>query len=192
MFIHLCKLMVSNWSLSNSMFPQVSRTLLSILDDLNNAVVCMVSTHPFISKSSSPYTNPFVIVSSAPTTSGTTVTFVFHSCFFLVLYQSLGTYPSFRFLLFSLCGLPERQSRLFGRLSVFFLLKLDLVVWLRLGDPFVSQNPRDCFIFLNGLWVVHIPIVCMVKYKFLAQFTVNYLSHPVVSSLILFCVNLLQ
>ena len=31
--------MVFHWSLSDSKFPQVSRTLLSILADLNNAVV---------------------------------------------------------------------------------------------------------------------------------------------------------
>ena len=35
--------MVSHWSLSDSKFPQVSRTLLSILTDLNNAVVWTVS-----------------------------------------------------------------------------------------------------------------------------------------------------
>ena len=31
--------MVSNWSLSDSKYPQVSRTLLSILTDLNNVIV---------------------------------------------------------------------------------------------------------------------------------------------------------
>ena len=46
--------MVFLWSLSDSKSPQVSRTLLSILADLNNAVVRMVSTRVFISKSSSP------------------------------------------------------------------------------------------------------------------------------------------
>ena len=45
------------WSLSENKYPQVSRTLLSILADLNNAVVWMVSTCPLTSKSSSPLTN---------------------------------------------------------------------------------------------------------------------------------------
>ena len=42
------------WSLIDIKFPQVSRTLLSILANLNNAIVWMVSTHPLISKFSSP------------------------------------------------------------------------------------------------------------------------------------------
>ena len=50
--------MVSHCSLSASQSPQVSRTLLSILTDHNYAVVWMVSTYPFISKSSYSFTNP--------------------------------------------------------------------------------------------------------------------------------------
>ena len=45
--------MTSHWSLSDSKSPQVSRTLLSILVDLNNAEVWIVATRPVISKSSS-------------------------------------------------------------------------------------------------------------------------------------------
>ena len=52
--------MVFNWSLSES--PQVSRILLNILAILNNVVVWMASTHPFISKSSSPFNNHLVII----------------------------------------------------------------------------------------------------------------------------------
>ena len=61
--------------------PQVSRTLLSILGDLNNAVVWMVSTRPLISISSSSYTNILVTVASVPITIGITVTFMFYSFF---------------------------------------------------------------------------------------------------------------
>ena len=43
--------MVFHWSLSVNKSPQVSRILLSILVDLNNAVVWMVSTLSLISKS---------------------------------------------------------------------------------------------------------------------------------------------
>ena len=46
-----------HWSLSDSKSPQVPLTLPSIL---NNAVVWMVSTHPFISNSSSPFINPLM------------------------------------------------------------------------------------------------------------------------------------
>ena len=55
--------MVFHWSLSDSKSPHVSRTLLSILTDLNNAVVWIVSTRPFISNSfTSPFINPLVTV----------------------------------------------------------------------------------------------------------------------------------
>ena len=83
--------MIYHWSFSDSRFPQVSRTLLSILADLDNAVVCiladlnvvvwMVATRPLISNSSSPFINPLVTVSNAPITIGITVTFIFHSFF---------------------------------------------------------------------------------------------------------------
>ena len=46
-------------SLSNSKFPQVSRTLLSILADLNTAVIWMIPTCAHISKFSSPSTSPW-------------------------------------------------------------------------------------------------------------------------------------
>ena len=48
-------LMFIHWSLSDSKSPQVSRTLLSILTDLNNVVVWTASTRPVISKSFSPF-----------------------------------------------------------------------------------------------------------------------------------------
>ena len=52
--------MVSNWSLSDSKSPQVLRIRLSILANLNNDALWIVSTRPLISKSSSPSTNPLV------------------------------------------------------------------------------------------------------------------------------------
>ena len=62
------------WSKSS----QVSRTLLSILAVLNNAVVWIVSTRPPTSKSSRPFNNPLVTVPNAQITIGTIVTFMFH------------------------------------------------------------------------------------------------------------------
>ena len=41
----------------------------------------MVSTHPLISKSSSPFSNPLVMVPRVPITIGINVTFIFHSFF---------------------------------------------------------------------------------------------------------------
>ena len=68
-------------TLSDSKFLQVSRTLLSILTVLNNAVVWMVSTDSLTSKSSCSFNNPFVTEPKAPITIGMIVTFVFHRFF---------------------------------------------------------------------------------------------------------------
>ena len=74
-------LMVSLWSLGDSKSPQVSRTILRILPDLNTSVVWVVSTRALISKSSSPCTKLLMTVPGAPITIGITVTFIFHSFF---------------------------------------------------------------------------------------------------------------
>ena len=64
----------SLWSLSDNKSPQVFRTLLGNLADLNNVVIWVVFTRPLISKSSIPCTNTLVTVPSAPVTIGITVT----------------------------------------------------------------------------------------------------------------------
>ena len=51
--------MVFHRSLNDSKSPKVSKILLSILTDLKNAVVWMVSTDSLISKSFSPFTQFF-------------------------------------------------------------------------------------------------------------------------------------
>ena len=55
------------WSLSDCKSPQVSWTLLSILNDFNNAVVWMVFTRSVFSKSSSPCINPIFVAASHQT-----------------------------------------------------------------------------------------------------------------------------
>ena len=45
-FSHQRELMLFHWKLSDSKFPQFSRTLLSILAVFNNTVVWIVSTRP--------------------------------------------------------------------------------------------------------------------------------------------------
>ena len=77
--------MVFHRSLSDSKSPQVSRTLLSILAILNNAVIWMVSTRPPTSKPSSPFSNPLVTVPNALIIMGIIVTRMFHSFFNLLL-----------------------------------------------------------------------------------------------------------
>ena len=54
--------MIFHRNLSNNKSPL---SLLSILADLNNTVVWMISTFPLIYKSSSTFTNPIGIVPSA-------------------------------------------------------------------------------------------------------------------------------
>ena len=77
-FSHKCKLMVFHWSLNDSKSPQVSRTLNSILADLNNAVVQMISVlHPMISAR----LKPLGTVQSTPIWIGITVTFMLQSLF---------------------------------------------------------------------------------------------------------------
>ena len=95
--------MVFHWSLSDSKSLQVTRSLLSILAVLNNAVVWMVSTRLLTSKSSSPFSNPLVTVPNAPIIIGIIVTWMFHSFFSSLArsrYLSFFSY-SFSFILWS-------------------------------------------------------------------------------------------
>ena len=73
--------MVFHCGRNNSKFPQVSRSLLSILAVFNIAVVWTVSTRPPTSRSSSPFSNPLVTVPKAPITIGIIVTRMFRSFF---------------------------------------------------------------------------------------------------------------
>ena len=132
--------MVSQRSLRDSKSPLVSRVLLSIQTDLNNAVVWMVSTRPLISKSFRPCSSPLGTIPRAPISIGITVTFMFHS-FFLFSLQGPRTYLSPHFLSILLSGQPGQQSPQIGNFFSSSSLSLGLVVWPRLGDPFVSQNP---------------------------------------------------
>ena len=114
-------LMVFQSSLSENKSPQVSRTLLSILAVLNNAVVWMVSSRPPTSKSSSPFSNPLVTVPNAPITIGIIVTFMFLSFFnSLARFRYLSFFSlSFIFILWSV---RTAKSAILQVLSFFFLL----------------------------------------------------------------------
>ena len=120
-FSHQHELMVSHWSLSDSKSPHVSRTLLSILADLNNAIGWMVSTHPLIFKSSSPCINPLVTVLSTPIIVGVTITFMFHNFFCsLAKARYLSVFSlSFNFNLWS-----ARMAKSIIQQVFFFLLTI--------------------------------------------------------------------
>ena len=111
--------MVFHWSLSDSMSPQVSRTLLSILAVLNNAVVWMVSTRPPTSKSFSPFNNPFLTVPNAPTTISIIVIFMFHSFFF---FPSKVKVLTLLFNFFQFYSVVSRYYRVDNFASSLFLL----------------------------------------------------------------------
>ena len=71
----------------------------------------------------------------------------------------------------------------------FCWLLLGQVVWPRLGDLFVSQNSIEVYVSHSPGWnlvCAYTPLVHVVKLKCFAQLPVDYLSHSIVSSLILF------
>ena len=112
--------MVCRWCLSNSKSPQVSRTLLSILAVLNNAVVWMVSTRPPTSKSSSPFSNPLVTVPNALITVGIIVTCMFHSIF---QFPSKVEVLILLFTFFQFYSVVSRDSKIdYFASSLFFFL----------------------------------------------------------------------
>ena len=175
--------MLSHWSVSDNKSPLISRTLLSILADLNYAVVWMVSTRPLISKSSIPFINPSVNVPRAPVTISIIVTFMFHSFYNSLarsMYLSLFSH-SFSFTLWST---GTTKSTILQVLFFFVdYYKLwssgrDLVIRLYLKIPEESVRP----ILYDRFWVVHIPFVHIVKIQLLALF----LTHSVVPSFIIF------
>ena len=64
------------WSLIDCKFPHVSRTLLSILANLNNVVVWMVLSLSLISNSSNPFSKRLGTIPSAATSVDISVTFM--------------------------------------------------------------------------------------------------------------------
>ena len=137
--------MVFQWSLRDRKSPQVFRTFLSILADLNNAAVWMVWARSLIFNSSSSLTKRlwgFYFKCSGYKWYHRHL----NSPLIFVLSQGLSTFLSFRFLWCSLCRLLWHQNPLFGRFSFFFFfckLSFSLIVLAGLGDKFISQNPGE-------------------------------------------------
>ena len=180
--------MVLHLSLSNSESPQVSRTLLGILADLNNAVL---GFHSFFSLC----TNCLVAVPRAPITVGIIVTFMFH-IFFSSLARSryLSLFPhSFSF---SLRSAKTAKPPIWQFLFFVFCcwLSVGLVDWPKLGDLFVSQKLKKFvrLIFEDGFRLLHIPFVRKLKFKHLAQFRVGHLTTHLYPALYSLCTNLLH
>ena len=125
--------MVFHWSLRDIKSPQVSRTLLSFLGNLNDSVVRMVLA---LAKS-------LGMVSSSPITIGITVNFMFHN-FFSFLARSKDVSIFTFSLIFTPWFAGTTKSTIRGVLFWwFFLLSLDLIFWTKSGDLFVFQNHRE-------------------------------------------------
>ena len=125
--------MVFHWSLSDSKPPQVSRTRLSILAVLSDAVVWTVSTRPLTSRTYRTFNNPLVTVPNAPITIGTILTFMFHSFF---QFSSKVEVLILLFTFLQIYSVVRRDSKVNN-----FSDSLSFVdyyeVWPGLGDPFV-------------------------------------------------------
>ena len=148
LFFYQRSLMVSHRTLSDSKSLQDSRTLLSILSDLNNAAVWIVSICSLISQPSSPFINPLGIVLSALITIGITIILMFY--FFSSL--AISRYLS----LFSLSlnftqWFARTENFTIQQVLIFCWLSHGLVVWPKWGDPFVSKNHRVSL----SLWLIY-------------------------------------
>ena len=145
------QILMASFSLksSDSKSPQVSRTLVCILADLNNAAVCMVLILPLIFVFACILSGPFLpfqmhqlqFVSLSLPCARTSLALLQNACICL----------SFHFLSFSLCCPLEWQN---PRVKSFFFCKC----WdLKVFENFI------CLIFLDSFWFVHISFVCTVK-----------------------------
>ena len=185
--------MVFHWSLSDSKFPQVSRTRLSILAVPSNGVVWIVSTRPPTFKSSRPFNNPLVTVPNAPITIGTIVTFMFHSFFqfsskveVLILFS-----PSFRFILWS-AGTAKSTI-----LQILFLLlvimRFGLLAGIKWSVCMLKSHRSLCESFSRtgaGLCIYHLFVWSNWNFLHISQ----WITLPTQSCLALysFCANLLH
>ena len=88
-FSHQLTRVVFHWSGNDSNYLQISRTLLSILGDLNNAVVCGVSILSLIFQFFQFFCKPSETIPSATTTTSIRVTLMFH-CFCCCFFSSLA------------------------------------------------------------------------------------------------------
>ena len=186
MIYYLLHISISWWGLSGSKSPQFSRTLLSILTVFNNDVVWMVSTRPPTFKSCNPFNNPLVTVVKAPITIGIMFTFM--------LYCSLARsrYLSFISISLSFILWSARTTKLTILQVLFFLFFSFLLITIRscllaeiMWSVCMSKSHWSlCVILQDRCWIVPIRFVRMVKFQFLAHLPVDYVAHPVVSSLI--------
>ena len=136
-FSHQHLLMVFHLNLRDGNSSQGSRTLLSILADINNAVVWMASTRPPIFQFFSLLYKPLGTAPRAPITIAVTVCMMFHSFV-----------SSFAFLNFhSVVRCDGKVHSTASCLFSFFEFVQGLVVWPRFSDPLYPKIPEN-FLYL--------------------------------------------
>ena len=142
-------LVIFYWNLNDSKSPQISRTLLSILADLNCAVVWIVLIHLPISNSSSCLFKPLESVPSTPITIGITVNFMFHS--FLSFFSKVQVLVSL-FTFFNFHTVVWWDSKVHYTASfLFFLLIISssgLLARIR-WSVCISKSKRSLCIFVQ-------------------------------------------
>ena len=151
--------MVFPRSLSDTKSLQVSWTNLSILDDLNNASVWIVSIRLPISNSTSLLTKLQGTIPSAPITVGITVTLTFHSFFFSSLAKFKNIVLSFCFLFFY--SVVWRQNPLFDWFSFLCLLLQSLLLGIRWSVLTSKSQILQCVLFYrtdSGLCIYHLVV----------------------------------
>ena len=133
----------------------------------------MVSTRSNIFNSPRRCINPLVTVARSPISTDITFTFRFHSFF-------KSRYLFFFSFSYNFATWPTRTAKATVRQLISLLYSFNiigLVIRPILGELFKSQNPRGFvrLIFLNKFWILLILFVHMVKFQFLAQFSVGHL-----------------
>ena len=130
---------------------------------------------------------PLVTVARVPITIGIIVTFTFDSFFHSIARSKCLSFFS-PFLLTLFCGQPRQQNTQLSEFSLFLLLlliitksgrNLEIRLYLSIQGEFVRLILQDRF------WIVHIPFVRVVKFKFLAQFPGDHHAYQIVSIIII-------
>ena len=176
--------MVFQWRLSDSMSPQVTRTLLHFLAVLNNDVVSMDQQD--LLPPSPPV--PLIIFWWPYQKHQSRLLWLPSSCsiVFKIPWQGRGIYPSFLFLSVLFCGHPGQQSPQFCKFSfLLIIIRTGLLVTIRWS---VCMSHRSlCVSFSRtdtGLCKYH--SLLWSNLNFLQYLPVDHLAHPVLSTLIFF------
>ena len=141
----------------------------------------MVSTCPPTSKSSSPFSNTLVTIPNAPITIGIILKHTFNSSLNSL---SISRYLSFFSYFFQFYSVVSRDSKDGNFASSLYFLLTNIssghLVEIRWSVCMSKSDRSLCDILQDLCWVVHIPFVRMVKFKFLTQLLVDHLANPIV------------